>query len=410
MKKVTIIGVFCILILLLNTICFAQAEIRVIANKEEIEKEEEVSVKIEINEIEVAACTLEIYFDETKLEYKEGPENSNYVNNRILFTWLSENGKNQQSIQTEEFIFKAVEDGLASFVVLGECYNENGQKVEVDYGNLQLKIGKQEKKVEIVEEETENVAMNNAMLKVLRLDYEGISPDFQKDIKEYYFIAKDTIHNLNVTAISENKNATVSVIGNKNLKMGKNTIEIRVLSEDKTQEEVYRIYVTKTKDIKLANANLENLAVRQGFLNPEFSSDETNYKMEIANEIEKIDILAIPQSEKAEVTVTGKEKMEIGNNVIQINVLAEDKITNKKYQIIVHRRNQQEQEQYEEETKVQTERLSTILQEQQEEIKEGRKEENQKKKEKIPFVIGIVIVGGIIVGMIIYAVKQKKID
>lgn len=405
MKKVRTIGIFCILMILLNSISFAQAEMRVIADKEEMEKEEEVPIKIEINEVEVAAFTLEIYFDETKLEYRKGPENSNYANHRVLFTWLSDDGKNQQMIQTEEFVFKAVQDGLASFVVLGEFYNEDGQKVEVDHGNLQLKIGKQEAEVTIVEEEeTENVAVNNAMLKVLRLDHEGISPDFRKDVKEYYFIANDAINNLEVTAIPENKNATVRVVGNKNLKMGKNTIEIHVLSEDKTQEEVYRIYVTKTKDIRLANANLENLAVRQAFLNPEFSADETNYKIEVDNQVEKIDILAIPQSEKAEVTITGNEKMEIGNNVIQINVVAEDKMTNKKYEMIVHRRSQQEQEQYEEETKVQAERLSTILEEQkQEEIKEEKPEA----KTNMVLVVSVVILAGIIVGGIVYIVKKS---
>lgn len=405
MKKVRIIGIFCILMVLLNSISFAQAEMRVIAGKEEIEREEEVSIRIEINEIEVAAFTLEIYFDETKLEYRKGPENSNYTNHRVLFTWLSGDGKNQQMIQTEEFIFKAVQDGVASFVVLGEFYNEDGQKVEVDHGNLQLNIGKQKTEVTIVEEEeTEKAAVNNAMLKVLRLDHEGISPDFRKEVKEYYFVANDAVNSLNVTAIPENKNATVNVIGNKNLNIGKNIIEIHVLSEDKTQEEVYRIYVTKTKDIKLANANLENLAVRQGFLNPEFSADETNYKIEVGSEVEKIDILAIPQSEKAEVTVMGNEKIEVGDNVVQINVIAEDKITNKKYQMIVHRRNQQEQEQYEEETKIQTERLSTILQEQQEEVKQ----QEQKSKGSMVFVVSGIILGCMIVAAIVYGTKKRQ--
>ena len=49
------------------------------------------------------------------------------------------------------------------------------------------------------------------------------------------------LESLEVTAIPENPNATVTVTGNRNLKIGKNLIEIHVVSEDKTKEEVYKI-------------------------------------------------------------------------------------------------------------------------------------------------------------------------
>ena len=53
--------------------------------------------------------------------------------------------------------------------------------------------------------------------------------------------------------------------------------------KDKTKEETYKIYVTKTTNVELANANLEILAVREGFLNPEFDYNIKNYKVEIPN-------------------------------------------------------------------------------------------------------------------------------
>ena len=116
-----------------------------------------------------------------------------------------------------------------------------------------------------------------------------------------------------------------------------------ILEHGKLLWKTYKIYVTKTTNVELANANLEILAVREGFLNPEFDYNITNYKVEIPNQTEKIEILAIPQSQKATVSISGNNEMKVGNNVIQINVIAEDGITNKKYELIVHRRNEQEE-------------------------------------------------------------------
>lgn len=213
------------------------------------------------------------------------------------------------------------------------------------------------------------------------------------------------LENLEVTAIPENPNATVTVTGNTNLKIGKNLIEIHVISEDKTKEEVYKINVTKTTNIELANANLENLAVREGFLNPEFGPNQTNYKVEISNETEKIEILAIPQSTKAEVAIIENGEMKVGNNTVQINVLAEDGITNKKYELIVHRRNEQEELQYKQEQESEVEKLSTILEEQK---KNDINEVTQEQKRNDLSVVMVIAVGSIIIVGNVYIVKKKK--
>ena len=80
----------------------------------------------------------------------------------------------------------------------------------------------------------------------MRLDKEGIIPEFSPEIKDYYFIADTSINNLEVTAIPEATNAQVNIIGNNNLKGGINKIEI-----DKNKN-IY-IYFNFSKD------NLDNL-------------------------------------------------------------------------------------------------------------------------------------------------------
>lgn len=410
MKKLKTIYIFIILVILLlinGNITFAADEMKIIPDKNTIEAEEEVGINIEIGNKEVQAFTLEIYWDRAVLEYISGPENSNNLGNRIIYTWINESGKDHDTINIEKFNFKALQDGTANITITGEFYNLNGDEIKIDDTNVEVKVGKEEEKndEEAVIDNT-NVSDDNTNLNILRLDQEGISPDFNKDIKEYYFVTDKSINSINITAIPENSGATVTIAGNKNLKIGENTIDIKVESKDKSKTSVYKIYVTKTKNIELANANLETLAIRQGVLEPEFDSNMTKYKVEIANNIDKIDILAVPQKENATVKIIGNGEMKEGDNQVQVVVLAENGTTNKKYDVIVHRRNQAEEQRYAEERKYQAERLSTILEE--EKQNEQKNNEETQNKSNILFIVSLISILAIVVSVFIYRYKFKN--
>lgn len=260
----------------------------------------------------------------------------------------------------------------------------------------------------------EIIQTDNAGLKILRLNYEGITPEFEKEIKEYYFIADMSINELEITAIPENEKATVKITGNTELKEGLNIIDIKVESEDKTKTEIYKIYVTKTENKELANSNLENLAIRQGTLEPTFQANITHYYIELANEISKLDILAIAQNMNAEVTVEGNNGLKIGDNTITVNVKAEDGITNKKYVITAHRRNEQEETQEEAEQEKQQEQVAMLLENSESytstrlssEIKGTVPNiENMKTEDVVTFtLLGIVLVGF----LVMFAVERMK--
>lgn len=411
MKKIKNIIIFVIILTLLITKkCYAETEINIISDKGEIQKDEEINIKVEITDAQIAAFTLEIYWDSSILEYIKGPENSNYSNNRIIYTWVSNTGKNLQGIETEEFQFKVLKEEKANIAVLGEFYNQEGKKLEIDNTNIELEVKKNENSTEETAEVIKYAGeSDSASLSVLRLNHEGISPEFQKNQKEYYFVTDTKIDNLEVTAIPENANATVNITGNRNLKIGKNLIEINVISEDKTKEDVYKIYVTKTTNIETANANLETLAVRESMLNPEFNYNITNYNVEIPYEMERVEILAIPQSQKAKLSIVGNNEMKVGNNYIQINVIAEDGITDKKYELNVYRRNEKEQEQYDQEKQYQAERLSAILEEEQK--SKSNIKANEVMYNKNINIFGIICIGIlsiIIIIIIIYLIKKQR--
>jgi len=406
MKKWSIGFLFSILwLFILAKGCYAQGKIEIIPDKELIQKGEEISIKIQIRDVPIGAYTLELYWDREPLEYLSGPENANYANHRILYTWVSETGQDKVNLETEAFVFKVLQEKNSNMRVLAEAYNTKGEAVEIESGSLILRTEEREEKKEKIEQEEVKGQENNTNLKVLRLNQEGISPDFEKEVKDYYFIADSSITNLEVTAIPENPYATVSITGNTNLKMGENKIEVRVVSQDKSKEAVYQIQVTRTANKELANANLENLAIRQGTLIPEFDPNHTKYRVEIPSQTDKIDLLAIPQKEKAKVTILGSESMKVGDNTIQIQVLAEDGVTSKNYQIIVHQRNEQEEQQYKQEQQIQAEKLSAVLE--QEEKEENRKVEEEKKKGNIAGVMGGIVIGISIIGLMIYRIKKK---
>ncbi len=140
-------------------------------------------------------------------------------------------------------------------------------------------------------------------MKELHLSVEGLSPAFQKTITRYNLIVGEDINQINVNAITEDSKASVSITGNTGLKIGANEIRITVTAQDKKTTKTYTIEVSKTQNPELANANLENLAIENVTLEPEFSPDIISYNAVVASDVEAIHLLAIPQIEGAKVEI-----------------------------------------------------------------------------------------------------------
>lgn len=146
-KNIIITFILILITLLMTLTSFAQTQIQIISEKETIKKDEEINIKVQISDTPIAACTLEIYFDSSKLEYIKGPENSNYSNNRIIYTWVSSTGKNQQGIETQNFQFKVLQEENTNIAVFGEFYNEQGERLEIENSNIELKVKEDESNI-----------------------------------------------------------------------------------------------------------------------------------------------------------------------------------------------------------------------------------------------------------------------
>lgn len=324
------------------------------SNKQFLENGEEIEVTVNIENTKIAAFDLNLHFDSKKLEIVSSPENSNVVDDRIIFVWYDEKGgENSKQEELASFKFKAIDEGIANFAVDGNCYTEKGENVKIDFKELQIQIGeiseeninlelqKQKEEVKQIDE-----AKNNAKLQFLRIDKEGLNPNFSNDIFNYYLTVDNSVNKIDILAVPENTNAKVEITGNYNLVDGLNVVKIQVTSQDESIKNIYEINITKTKNLEAANTNLETLAIENELLYPEFNNDETTYKVEVSNEVTKLNLLAIPENEKASISVLGNEDLKEGNNDIKILVTAENGFTKKEIIIKVYKRSQSEEEAY----------------------------------------------------------------
>ena len=380
----------------------------------EIKNGEEFSFTINLTNIDVAAFDMQINFNNELLEYVSGPENTNVVGNKMITVWYDETGgeKPKQNCELVKYTFKVKEIESEYIAIQGEFYNAEGTKIQSFTDGIEI-IANEETQTETIEiSEESEVTSNNSKLKNLRLNHEGMTPVFSPDVIEYYFLTED-LSALEVTAIPENPTANVMITGNSNFKEGLNTIVIEVTSPDKTSKTQYTISVTKTKELEKANTNLETLAIENVTLEPEFANDIYQYHATVSNTTENLNILAIPEKQNAKVEVTGGENLQYGNNVVNIQVMAENGYTIKQYKINVYKRNEEEQKIADEEQKVNIQKLNAILEEQ-EEGDEEQKQSNhniiENMKENVWFVVIYIIFSIIIVIIVIYRIKKEKTD
>lgn len=362
-KKIMFFIIVCILMICFFIPQFAieKANIYIKTNRDNFEKDEEIELTVGIENKQVAAYNFEIYFDTDKLDFVSGSDTTNEKEGKIISVWYDETGgKSVKENDLEKYIFKAKENGVINFIVAGEFYNSLGELIETTFEKKEIKIGNEESIIEIIHEESilqkeikenqgESSIKSNANLQLMRISREGLIPSFDSNIYEYNFTISNDVNDLEVVCVTENPNATAEITGNNNLKEGINNIEINVTSEDKTQSKIYKIQVTKTANLELANTNLQTLAFENVVLSPEFNNNITNYTAEVSNYTENLKILAIPENEKASVKIIGGNELKEGKNIIQVLVTAPNGFTKKKVTIEIYKRNSEEEIIYEEE-------------------------------------------------------------
>lgn len=415
-KKVIVLSLLILFILCISSTILARSEVGFSVDKKDILINDQFTLSVNVEDAQIAAYTIWIYFDTEKLECLEKKDNINIIGDKIIFTWFSEAGKNQEMEKIIDLKFKAKQEGSVLFSLVGEFYDQNGKKIDMKYNQLEIQIGQKDNIAKIEADGTENNLVrteekNNANLEIMRLNQEGIEPDFSPNINEYYLVVDEKIKNLDVMAIPANIKADVRISGNENLKKGLNTVKILVTSEDKTKRKEYIINVTRTNNVDSANTDLETLAIENVILTPEYQANITEYNVEVSKDTNELNILAVPSDEDARVEIIGEKRLKTGDNSVKIVVTARNGITTKDYKINVHKRTDNEEVLKKQEQIDKMEESNQIMK--QKEKEEGlekieNEEETKQDKHNVISIIGVVLAIMVIGITVLRIVKRRK--
>ena len=194
----------------------------------------------------------------------------------------------------------------------------------------------------------------------------GIRPNdfsgFSANKTSYSTEVPNNVESIEIYANKGQSGQTISGIGKKTLKEGTNTFSIVVTAEDGKAKKTYTINVTrKTKDDNSTENEtteettnettsedevedptaqafgLTKLSIAGVELQPQFQTDVYEYRIELKENLDKLDIEAIATEENANVEITGNENLQDGENVITILVKGDTEDKNVAYQIIVNK-------------------------------------------------------------------------
>lgn len=194
----------------------------------------------------------------------------------------------------------------------------------------------------------------------------GIRPNdfsgFSANKTSYSTEVPNNVESIEIYANKGQSGQTITGTGKKTLKEGTNTFSVVVTAEDGKTKKTYTVNVTrKAKD----NNNTENetteettnettsedevedptaqafgltkLSIAGVELQPQFQTDVYEYRIELKENLDKLDIEAIATEENANVEITGNENLQDGENVITILVKGDTEDKNVAYQIIVNK-------------------------------------------------------------------------
>lgn len=244
--------------------------------------------------------------------------------------------------------WKSYYEGYEGFVV-GNVSNQDKMFMDIE---LKIDINKEVNKDYIVElndivasdNEYKNIKLDNLSCKVklvsdintldnIEIDDIKLNPKFSKNIYSYKATTKKD--KININAILTDKSSKLDGdIGERKLNLGVNTFTIKVTSPRGNTKE-YKIYITREVDKKSSDVTLKSLSLSNGKI--DFDRSKFLYSVDVNNEVDNIEVEALPSDNKSRVEIEKADKLLIGENTINIKVIAEDGSIGI-YSIIVNRK------------------------------------------------------------------------
>ena len=187
---------------------------------------------------------------------------------------------------------------------------------------------------------------SNSKLASLQITEGIIAPEFNRDITEYSISVPNEITALNISAVADDSTAEVEIVGNEELQVGENNIQIIVTAEDGSTT-TYNILATRAdEELSLQSLSIyyidENGKKVELKLNPIFALNVYEYNIleKLSNTVNKLEVEAIATKENAKIEITGNNELKAGQNEISIKVTLTDEAgleEQKTYTILVEK-------------------------------------------------------------------------
>ncbi|WP_236336639.1 cadherin-like beta sandwich domain-containing protein [Paenibacillus auburnensis] len=179
-----------------------------------------------------------------------------------------------------------------------------------------------------------------------------LTPAFNNNETGYSVEVPYQVSSLGVTPKLLDAAASLSVDGNahqdntaftKSLSVGLNTVKIVVTSQSGAREKTTLINIIRKAS---SNADLSNLVLSKGVLNPVYDKNQTGYAVTVANQVSELTITPTPEELQATVSLNGNliagaqprlVNLQVGVNEFNVQVTAEDGVTSKNYVLTIVR-------------------------------------------------------------------------
>ncbi|MCM1053584.1 MAG: cadherin-like beta sandwich domain-containing protein [Ruminococcus sp.] len=220
-------------------------------------------------------------------------------------------------------LYFSVEKGHAYQTVHGE-------------GKVTLAGGENTIVIEVLSEDGTNYAKytytvyrdmsSNTDLSILEVTDPERDIHYDPDITDYYISVPNEYTSIGLNYETDDPLATATVDGNKDFKTGMNVVSIIVVAQN-GESIVYNINVYREKNsnvylnnLKVVNTNNQSVEYE---LNPEFNKIIMEYNVTVPNDVDKINLIATPESSTTTVDGAGTKELKTGLNKYSIVTTSE---------------------------------------------------------------------------------------
>ena len=260
--SIIIIVTILLIVFFLNNNSYADSNKNVYlkSDKYSLKVGEEFIVTLNADNVAFGAFTTYINFDKDKIEFVSGPENINVKENEIIYVWFDKSGGSSSKKDVlGEFKFKAKKEGLITITCFGDFYDNNGEKLDINFKEVVFFINDDKKENKntgerniIISEDLEENSFDSkssTFLETLEVEDVILYPNFDNSNYEYNGQVSVNTSDINILAIPENEKASVNIKKSK-LKEGNNKIIVVVTSEDKRYSKEYILNIYKRNSIE----------------------------------------------------------------------------------------------------------------------------------------------------------------